>query len=131
MISNRYQIAPAVVNAMEHYVYFVAFALTQLLHSQEEIWTGFHRRWFLFTMPRWVFIVFEILFSIPIIAYLLNPGLPFANGYMQVFAILMFVNGLEHIIWAMVERKYVPGLVAAPIFIIIFLFYYLALLGNA
>lgn len=116
---------------MEHYSYFAAFALTQLLHSQEEIWTGFHRRWFLFTMPRWVFIVFEILFSIPIIAYLLSPELPFANGYMQVFALLMFINGLEHIIWAMVERKYVPGLVTAPLFIVIFLAYYFTLQGNA
>lgn len=115
---------------MEYYGFYTAFAVTQLIHSQEEIWTGFHKRWFVFTMPRRVFIAFEVVFSIPIIAYLINPELPFANGYMQVFAILMFINGLEHIIWAMVEKKYVPGLITAPIFIVIFILYYLVLQGN-
>ena len=113
---------------MEHYPYFVAFGLTQLVHSQEEIWAGFHKRWFLFTMPRWVFIGFEMLFSLPIIIYLVNPNLPYANGYLQVFAILMFINGIEHIVWALVEKKYVPGLITAPIFVIIFLGYFISIL---
>lgn len=112
---------------MEHYPLFVALAFTQLIHSQEEIWTGFHKKWFVFTMPRWVFIAFEAAFTIPIIAYLINPDLPFANGYMQVFTILMLLNGLEHIVWAMVEKKYVPGLVTAPLFIIIFVGYAISL----
>lgn len=114
---------------MEYYGYFTTFALTQLVHSQEEIWTGFHKRWFVFTMPKWVFVAFEVLFSIPIIAYLINPELPFANGYMQVFALLMLINGVEHVIWALVEKRYVPGLITAPLFVIIFIFYYTALAG--
>ena len=115
---------------MEHYNYFVALGITQLIHSQEEIWTNFHKRWFVFTMPRWVFITFEILFTLPIIAYLLNPNLPYANGYMSVFALLMFVNGIEHIIWALLEKKYVPGLATAPLFVIIFVLYYFSLVGG-
>jgi hypothetical protein len=109
---------------MSTYEYFVLFGLTQLIHSQEEIWTGFHKRWFLFKMPLWVFIAFEIFFSIPIMAYLINPDLPFANGFMNLFAFLMFTNGMEHIIWALVVKKYVPGLVTAPIFTILFSLYY-------
>jgi hypothetical protein len=106
--------------------------LSQLAHSQEEIWTGFHRRWFVFTMPRWLFIAFEVLFSIPIVAYIVNPHLPLANIYMPGFALLMFINGIYHITWAMVSKKYMPGLVTAPLFIVIFSFYFASLVrwGN-
>ena len=113
---------------MDIYPYFVALGITQLLHSQEEIWTGFHKKWFVFTMPRWLFITFEISFSLPIIVYIFNPNLPFANVYMSVFALLMFINGIEHIIWGLVVKRYVPGLITAPFFIAIFIVYYLFLI---
>lgn len=113
---------------MNAYVYFVLLGLTQLAHSQEEIWTGFHKSWFVFTMPSWVFIVFEVLFSIPIIAYIANPHLLYADVYMPAFALVMFVNGIGHIVWGLVARSYVPGLVTAPFFIAIFVFYYASLI---
>jgi hypothetical protein len=113
---------------MSTYDYFVLFGLAQLLHSQEEIWTGFHKRWFVFKMPIWVFITFEILFSIPIILYMAIPSLPFAEGYMKLFALLMLINGIEHLVWALVEKKYVPGLYTSPLFLVIFVFYYFTIL---
>lgn len=113
---------------MTAYGYFVLLGLTQLVHSQEEIWTNFHKHWFVFAMPRWVFIAFEVLFSIPIIAYIANPYLPFADVYMPAFALLMLINGIGHIVWGLVEKSYVPGLVTAPLFVVIFCAYYVHLM---
>lgn len=109
---------------MEHYSFYVAFALTQLLHSQEEIWTDFHKKWFVFTMPRWSFVGFEAVLSIFIVLYLFKPELPFANQFMILFSLVMFINGIGHIVWALVKRSYVPGLITAPIFVILFCLYY-------
>lgn len=114
---------------MSSYGYFVTLGLIQLAHSQEEIWTGFHKRWFVFTMPRWVFIIFEILFSIPIIAYIANPGLPLADWYMPLIALVMLIDGVRRIVWGLVERKNVLGLVTASLFVIVFIFYYIGLIG--
>jgi hypothetical protein len=113
---------------MSNYGYFVLLGLIQLAHSQEEIWTGFHKRWFVFTMPRWVFITFEILFSLPIIAYIAKPSLPLAHWYMPLFALAMFVNGIGHIVWGLVKRSYVPGLITAPLFVVVFFAYYVHLI---
>jgi hypothetical protein len=116
---------------MTQYGYFVILGIIQLIHSQEEIWTGFHKRWFVFTMPRWVFIAFEVLFSIPILLFMANPNLNLAKIYMPIFALLMLINGLGHMVWGLVERKYVPGLITAPLFVLIFIFYYVDLISQA
>lgn len=116
---------------MGEYGYFVLFGLTQLAHSQEEIWTGFHKRWFVFKMPQWLFIVFESALSILIIVYIIWPGLPFAGILMPAFALIMLINGLGHVIWAIIERQYVPGLATAPLFLIIFAFYFADLVRAA
>ncbi len=113
---------------MSSYGYFVTLGLIQLAHSQEEIWTNFHKRWFVFTMPRWVFITFEVLFSVPIIIYIANPDLPLADWYMPLFAVAMFANGIGHIVWGLVAKEYVPGLVTAPLFGAAFVFYYASLI---
>ena len=115
---------------MTAYGYFVLLGLIQLVHSQEEIWTGFNKRWFVFTMPRWAFITFEVLFSIPIVAYIINPHLLFANVYVPVFALIMFINGIGHIVWGLVKKSYVPGLVTAPLFVAVFVFYYVSLVST-
>lgn len=109
---------------MSEYAYFVLFGLAQLAHSQEEIWTGFHKKWFVFTMPRWAFIAFEVLFLAVMFLYILRPELAFAATYMKLFALVMLINGIGHIVWGLVLRKYVPGLITAPIFVVIFFFYY-------
>jgi len=80
-------------------------------------------------MPRSVFVSFEILFSMLIIAYIANPDLPFANFIMPVFAYVMLINGIGHIVWGLVEKKYVPGLITAPFFVAIFTLYYFKLVG--
>lgn len=108
--------------------WFVLFGILQLIHSQEEIWTGFHKKWFLFKMPLWVFIAFEAMLSATILAYMLNPQLPGANGLMTWFMLVMLLNGMEHVIWAAVKKSYVPGLITAPLFIILFGCYYASLI---
>jgi hypothetical protein len=108
---------------MNYEDFYPAFVVLQLIHSQEEIWTGFHNKWFLFTMPRWVFIGFEIVLSVTILAYLFLPNLPSPAIFKQVFIFVMLLNGFEHTIWALVKKSYVPGLVTAPGFIILFLGY--------
>jgi hypothetical protein len=109
---------------MSLHTYFVAFGLVQLLHSQEEIWTGFHKKWFVFTMPRWVFMAFEALLSATIIAYILYPHLSGAVAFSQWFIFAMLLNGMEHIVWAAVKKTYVPGLITAPLFLVLFIPYY-------
>jgi hypothetical protein len=44
------------------------------------------------------------------------------------FMFVMLLNGMEHVIWAAVKRGYVPGLVTAPFFVVLFGFYYASLL---
>lgn len=109
---------------MSTYEFFVFFGILQLMHSQEEIWTGFHKKWFVFTMPRALFVAFEVAFTIPIIAYIVNPNLAGASIYMPWFMFLMLLNGMEHVIWATVKKSYVPGLITAPFFILLFALYY-------
>ena len=115
---------------MSSYIYFTLLGLTQLVHSQEEIWTGFNRIWFVFTMPLWAFVAFEVLFSVPIVAYIVDPKLPLAHWYMPLFALVMLINGVGHIVWGLVERRYVPGLITAPFFVVLFSLYYLTLIRT-
>ena len=107
--------------------WFVIFGILQLIHSQEEIWTGFHRKWFLCTMPRALFVALEAVLSSAILLYIFNPELPGASGFMTWFIFVMLLNGMEHVIWAAVKKSYVPGLITAPLFVILFAFYYASL----
>ncbi len=113
---------------MDTYNYFVLAGIIQLLHSQEEIWTNFHAKWFVITMPRPVFISFETLLSLAIIAYMLEPSLPAANYIMPFFILVMFVNGIGHIVWALIKKSYVPGLVTSPLFVVVFISYFVSLI---
>ncbi len=112
---------------MSEYGYFLMLGAIQIVHAQEEIWTGFHKRWFVFTMSRWVFVTFEVLFSLTIIAYVLRPDLPLSHTYMSLFALAMLINGIGHIVWGLVVKKYVPGLITAPFLVAVFAGYYLTL----
>ena len=109
---------------MNLHAYFIVFGIVQLLHSQEEIWTGFHKKWFVLTMPRWVFVSFEAILSAAIVTYLLGPHLLGAAAFSQWFIFAMLLNGMGHIIWAAIEKSYVPGLVTAPFFVLLFGVYY-------
>ncbi len=113
---------------MDTHGWFVIFGVIQLLHSQEEMWTGFHKKWFVTKLPLWLFVAFEIILSAAIIAYIFSPTLPGAQTFMPWFIFAMLLNGMEHIIWGAVEKRYVPGLATAPLFVILFGFYYASLI---
>jgi hypothetical protein len=52
---------------------------------------------------------------------------PLREPLMASFNILMFANGLWHVVWCWFGEKgknYVPGLVTAPLHILTFLLYY-------
>lgn len=92
----------------------------QIIHSLEELTTDFHKKWFLFKMPFWIFLTFEIIHTTFWAIVLLIQNFPFREQFLLFFIILMFANGLEHVIWAIKVKKYVPGLVTAPIHILLF-----------
>ena len=96
----------------------------QLLHSQEEIHARFEKRWPVWKMSRTFFIAFEILFSVFIIVPIFLTTFPFREMWMQFFNILMFANGIWHLMWAASEKRYVPGVITAPLFLIIFSVFY-------
>jgi len=98
--------------------------LVQLVHSFEELTKGFHRKWFLFKIPFKIFLGFEILHNIFWLFVLLLPTFPYRTQVLAFFILLMFANGVEHLIWAGSAKKYVPGLLTAPIHVILFLIFY-------
>lgn len=104
--------------------FFRIFVFIQLLHSQEEIHTHFEKRWPVWKMSRNFFAIFEILFSIFLIMMVFINTMPGREVFMVGFNGLMFANGVWHCMWAGVEKRYVPGLITAPFFIVTFLVFY-------
>ena len=105
------------------YFYFALSCIIQILHSLEEIFTHFEKRWPLWKMERITFVSFEILFTLLFLSiFILNP----ISGafFIKIFMLIMFANGIWHLFWAGSEKKYVPGLITAPLHIINFIFYY-------
>ncbi len=100
----------------------------QLLHSFEELLTGFHKKWYVFKMPFEVFLVFEICFSLFWGMVIFNHGFPARDGLLGFFLALMFANGVQHLVWSGCVKKYVPGLVTAPVHILVFLIFYFQIL---
>lgn len=105
--------------------FYIYVLCLQIVHSLEELTTGFHKRWYLFKMPFWVFLLFEIIFTSFWILILLNPGFPNRELFQKIFVLLMFANGIQHLVWFGVEKKYVPGLITAPIHVLLFSYFYL------
>lgn len=113
---------------MEHIEqYFKLFVFVQLLHSQEEIHTRFEKRWPVWRMSRTFFVTFEITFSIFLLLMVFVETMPGRNAFMVFFNVLMFANGIWHMMWAAIEKRYVPGLFTAPLFIIVFSLFYFQL----
>ncbi len=75
-------------------------------------------------MPFWVFLTFEICFNVFWALVLLVPQFPNRVSLLYFFIALMLANGLQHIIWMGFTKKYVPGLMTAPIHIILPLVFY-------
>ncbi len=110
--------------------FFAISLITQLLHSIEELSTGFNKSWYLFKMPFRTFLIFEIIFSLFWLLVLALKGLPLRSYLQSFFLVLMFANGIQHIVWWGVAKKYVPGLVTAFVHIgVFFVFYYSLVFG--
>lgn len=108
--------------------FFLIGLVTQFAHSVEELSTGFHKKWYLFQMPFWMFLAFEIAFSTFFIFVLLTPTLSYRSIIQAFFLVLMFANGIQHLIWTGCVKKYVPGLITALVHIGIFLVFYFSVL---
>ena len=111
--------------------FFAIFVVIQLLHSIEELSTGFHKRFPPFRMTFRFFLIFELCFNAFWISVLFVAGFPFREHLMAFFAVLMFGNGIWHIVWFWFFEKgkrYVPGLITAPVHVITFLIFYTLLL---
>ena len=109
--------------------YFFAILLgIQFFHSIEELSNGFHEKFPLVKMKFKIFMAFEIIFFGFWIAVFLFTSFKYRNQFMAFFNILMFANGLWHIVWWGITKKYVPGLVTAPLFVITFLIFYFKIL---
>jgi hypothetical protein len=104
--------------------FFLFSLLVQIAHSIEELSTGFHKKWYLTPMPFWLFLTFEIVFTLFWIFVLLIPTFPYRETLQAFFFILMFANGVQHLVWAGSVKKYVPGLFTGTIHIVVFLTYY-------
>lgn len=110
------------INNLE--TYYLILVVVQLFHSQEEIWNNFEKKWPLWKMSRKFFVGFEIFFSILILSVYFFKDFPLRDILMLSFNIVMFANGVWHIMWAGIKKTYVPGLVTAPIIIVLFLMFY-------
>lgn len=103
--------------------FFIASLLVQLIHSVEELSTGFHKKWYLFKMPFLVFLSFELIFS-GFWIFVLFSSLPYREYLQAFFLILMFANGVQHLVWWGFEKKYIPGLITAFAHLLVFLIFY-------
>ncbi|MBI5448808.1 HXXEE domain-containing protein [Candidatus Gottesmanbacteria bacterium] len=104
--------------------FFTISLLVQIAHATEELSTGFHKKWYVIKVPLEVFLAFEVVFECFWIAVWLFQDFP-SRAYLQTFFLaLMFANGVQHIVWAGNVKKYVPGLVTAPVHCVVFLMFY-------
>lgn len=110
------------MNLLEQF--FGISLLIQVIHAIEELTTGFNKKWYAFKMPFWVFLLFELVFEGFWIAVYLLHDFPDRQVFQAFFLALMFANGVQHLVWAGNVKKYVPGLITAPLHIIVFLMYY-------
>jgi hypothetical protein len=102
----------------------------QVLHSLEELLNNFQKRWFLKKLSFNSFLSFEIVHNIFWGLVIFIPTFPFKLQLLGIFLILMFTNGIEHVVWYMWEKKYVPGLFTAFIHIIIFTIFFFSNITN-
>jgi len=97
------------------------------VHFLEEVFTDFHKKFPPFKMPLWVFVTFDLLFQGFFWLVWWNEAMIYRETWMHVFALLMFANGIWHIVWWAIEKKYVPGLITAPLHLIAFIYFYFSL----
>lgn len=114
---------------MESLETFFAILLgIQFFHSIEELSTGFHRQFPLGAMKFSTFLAFEVIFLGFWVVVFFMQALPYRELLMAFFNVLMFANGLWHMVWWGIEKRYVPGLVTAPLLVVTFLVFYFKVL---
>jgi hypothetical protein len=104
---------------------FLLIALVQGLHSIEEffgkLWEVYPPATFLSglvsTNLKTGFIIINVsLFIILMLTWLTTFSKSYSTrGILWIWIILETINGIGHIIWAIIERSYEPGLTTAPI----------------
>lgn len=104
--------------------WYTVFVLIQLIHSQEEIHMHFNDKSPVFKIRRKPFLILEALFSLFIICWVFVPISVVGTIWKHIFILLMFGNGVEHLLWAYLKKGYVPGLVTGFILFIEFILYY-------
>lgn len=113
---------------MASLLYFGLIALViQLVHSVEELVSGFHKKWYFVKWPFSSFLLFEIIHNIFWILVFFTNIFPGKEWLIRFFLVLMFANGVQHVVWAGSEKKYVPGLVSAVLHIVNFGVFYFGL----
>ena len=108
--------------------YTVVFLVIQFLHSSEELSQGFHKKFPFGKLKFKSFLAFEVVFLGLWLTIFFVKSVPFRDNILAFYVLLMFANGIWHIIWWGIEKKYVPGLITAPLFIVAFLIYYYQLM---
>jgi hypothetical protein len=105
---------------------FIATAMffVQIAHSIEELSTGFNEKWYLAKLSFNTFLTFEIFHNLFWALVVFIKDFPARNQLILFFIALMFANGIQHIVWFGFKKKYVPGLVTAPIHLILFFIFY-------
>ncbi len=96
----------------------------QLAHSIEELATGFHKKWYLAKLSFPLFLAFEITHNILWISVFVIDSFPGRLQLIKFFLVLMFANGIQHVVWAGSVKKYVPGLATALLHIVNFTIFY-------
>jgi hypothetical protein len=111
---------------------FLLIALGQGLHSIEEsigkLWEVYPPATFLSGLVspdlKTGFIIINVgLFIILILTWLITFSKSnTTRGLLWFWTILELINGIGHMIWAIIERAYVPGLATAPILLVLALY---------
>ena len=110
--------------------YILLMLFVQIAHSFEEITQGFAEQWFFIRLNERAFLIFEIVHNVFWTLIFLIPSIPYQKELLSFFALLMFANSIEHIVWAMWKKKYVPGLITALLHLILFIAYFYAISAN-
>lgn len=104
-------------------IYTVVFLIIQALHSLEELTQGFHRKVPFLSLKFETFLAFEVLFMSFWLVVFFLVAFPYRETFLASFILWMFANGIWHLAWGIIDKKYVPGVVTAPLFIIAFVFF--------
>src|SRR6476660_7313284 len=109
---------------------FLALILTQAAHSTEEYFTRLYEvlaparivSGFLFGDPRIGFVIFNVSLVVFGLWCYFGPvrhGSRSATALAWFWAVLEMLNGAVHIVWAIAVGSYRPGLLTAPLLVLI------------